>query len=317
VASSIALVVIVTVGQAHDPATLALVDATHGTANAKVVVEEVNAPADEEALAIAARDHADVVAVVIWDPDHMRATVHLHRAGDSRWLDRAVGFQAADAPNERGRTVGFAIASMLPDTSVEDRTPPPPLPPVVVPPPPNDVIHPPELPRKWHGAIDAMGEGAFAVGGYGGGVGAQLAGHWYFLPHLALRLGFAIRSGQIPPAQATSLTLTGGLGLGVRWLEPSKRQPFEMGARASLLLIRQSMSHLSADDANAAVQSRWLPGAELMLEGGFYFVPNAAVILATGTEVTMGETQVYVARRPVATLAPWHLAGEIGLRARF
>lgn len=318
-ASSIAVVVIVAIGQAHDPATLSLVDAAHTAAGATVIVEEASSPSEDDALALASQDRADAVAIVVWDSDRSRATVHLHRANEPRWLDRAVGFQAADAPAERGRTIGFAIASMLPE-------PPPPSPPEDHPPPPppetktppHDVVHVPEAPHVWHGAVDLSGLGSVALGGYGGGWGVQLAGHWYFLPHLSLRVAAGIREGGlITEAQGSAQTVMTSLGLGFRWIEPSPKQPFGLGGRVSLLAMRQSMTHLSADDVNSTVQSRWLPGADLLLEGAIYFVANVAVVLSTGVELAMGETQIFVAHRPVATLAPWRFAGETGFRARF
>lgn len=97
-ASSIALVVIVAAGQAHDATTTALADAARASAGTTVVVEEGSPITDEDALAMATRDHAEVVAIITWDADHLGARVHLHRDGEARWLDRAVGFHDADAP---------------------------------------------------------------------------------------------------------------------------------------------------------------------------------------------------------------------------
>jgi hypothetical protein len=324
VASSIALVVIVASGQAQDATTLALADAAHTAAGAKVIVEEGAPIPDAEALAITARDHAEVVAVVSWDGDHSGVTVHLHRAGDARWLDRAVGFQSSDAPSERGRTIGFAIASMLPDPTADEPAHPPekPPPPVVIgPTPPLTTVreHPhPEAPPIWHGAIDLSGVATMAVGGYGGGWGVRLGGQWFFLPRLSLRAAIGISARPlIPEAQASVQTLTGALGLGFALIEPASRRPVGLGGRVSIMAQHQTVSHLSVDDVNANTESRWLPAAEVLLEGAVYFITNVAVVLSGGTEIAMGETRIYVAHRPVATLAPWRFAGEIGFRARF
>lgn len=320
------IVVVVATGQSRDPSTSALVDAARATTGARVMVEESDAPSDDAALAIASRDHAEMVAVVTWDASSARAVIHLHRATDARWLDRAVSFQSTDQPPERGRTLGFAIASMLPEIAPAEPPTTPGAP--TVPAASTTAVAPlapladkPDVPRgpdkPWHGAVDASGAGALAVGGAGDGVGASLAGHWYFVPRLSLRVGAGVRSGQVGTAQATSLTLLGSIGLGFRLLETRPGQPISLGGRAALLAVRESLSHLSADDSAASTQDRWLPGGELMLEACAHFVPNAAVLLAVGPQAELGQTAVYVRGKQVATLTPWRLAGEVGLRARF
>jgi len=319
VASSIALVVIVAAGQAHDPTTTALADAARASAGTTVVVEEGSPITDEDALAMATRDHAEVVAIITWDADHLGARVHLHRDGEARWLDRAVGFHDADAPTERGRTLGFAVASMLPEPStvIEPPTNPPPISTPPIAPPVHDTTRPAVAP-VWHGAVDLSGLATAAFGGYGGGWGVRVGGQWFFFPRLALRTSLAVSSrGLIAEAQSSIQTLSGALGLGITFIEPAERRPVSFGTRVSVLAMRESVTHLSADDINSSVQSRWLPAAEIMLEGALYFITNVAFVASSGLEIAMGETAIKVSNRPVATLAPWRFAGELGFRARF
>ncbi len=319
-ASSIALVVIVAAGQAHDATTTALAEAARTAAGTKVVVEEGAPITDEDALAIATRDHADVVAIISWDADHSSATVHVHREGETRWLDRAVGFRDADAATERGRTLGFAIASMLPEpapTPPTNNVEPPPKPPLAVAPPVHDSTHHDAAP-VWHGAVDLSGLATVAIGGYGGGWGVRVGGQWFFFPHLALRTSLAISSrALIPEAKSSLQTVSGALGLGITFVEPAPRRPISFGTRVSMIAMHQSVSHLSVDDANSSTQSRWLPAAEILLEGALYFINNVAIVLSSGLEIAAGETVIKVSNRPVATLAPWRFTGELGFRARF
>jgi hypothetical protein len=73
-------------------------------------------PSDTDAVALAEQAHANAVVEVTWiTPDHLRATIRMERQTTGRWLDREIGFRVVDDPAERSRTVGFAIASMIPE----------------------------------------------------------------------------------------------------------------------------------------------------------------------------------------------------------
>src|SRR5438105_1789744 len=85
---------------------------------AQVIVREApRLPSDDDAIALARELQAGAVIELVWrDPEHRRATLHFHAdGGASRWTDREVGFDATDADAERGRMIGFALASMLPE----------------------------------------------------------------------------------------------------------------------------------------------------------------------------------------------------------
>src|SRR5579871_3120149 len=104
---------------AGDPFTPAVTRATREALgpDTQIVLKELEmAPSDETARSLGVEAHADAVAEVEWSlPDHLHTKVRLQRAGATRWFDRDVGFRSIDEPAERSRTVGFAIASMLPE----------------------------------------------------------------------------------------------------------------------------------------------------------------------------------------------------------
>ncbi|MGH7434868.1 MAG: hypothetical protein ACRENE_04270, partial [Polyangiaceae bacterium] len=86
----------------------------------RVEVREVGAgePGDADALAVEQRTHATAVFELTWtDVNHRQALLRAHIGKTGRWVERTVGFRTADAAAERGRTLGFASGSMLPQTA--------------------------------------------------------------------------------------------------------------------------------------------------------------------------------------------------------
>ena len=118
-ADAATLVVLVAAGAARDPTTVAMTAAARDAlGGAAVEVRETRVlPNDEAALAAEANVHAEAVVEVGWaDGRHRQATLRLHIAtAGGRWIERVVRFKPSDAYAERGRTLGFAVASMLPE----------------------------------------------------------------------------------------------------------------------------------------------------------------------------------------------------------
>src|SRR5579883_2557610 len=282
--ASFLLVIVVASWEIGDPSTPALARAAHDALGAEVAVvvrELPRVPADTDALALAQEMHANAVAEIAWtDAQHLHASVHLHVEGSPRWLDRELGFESADAPAERGRTIGFALASMMPERT-DPKTPhtaPPPSasgsPPPA--PPPLDRAEPAGAgtrneradrgadagraaplapPRPPRGALDAAFIASAGVNGYAGGIGAALGGRWYLSPSFALRFGGGARAGDVGPAQASSQLAFGSIGLAWRAPLPSA-EPFALGARTDLLVMWHQLSHLDSDDPTTDRQSR-------------------------------------------------------------
>jgi hypothetical protein len=319
----ITLILLVVPGEAPDAAVQAMTASARTVLGTSAEVRLMDGGAESDAATQAAmvRAHGSAVAQIRWNAG--RVHIHLYTVKNQRWTERDIGFSGSDAPSERGRTVGFAVASMMPDF-VPLPPPPPDLPPVrdppIVVPPPPDVVPPPPLPpRRWYGAVDVGATSGLALKGYGGGFGLGLAATWYTVPHLGLRFGGLARFGEISVSQSTTFSANGSVG--VAWTfggdGGSALGHFGIGGRVDLLAQYLSVSHLSSDDPVAARKSRWLPGADFLLEGSFHFAPSGAIVLGLGGEVVFGSTDVYVKDQLSATLTPFRAVAEIGLRARF
>jgi hypothetical protein len=87
--------------------------------------------------------------------------------------------------------------------------------------------------------------------------------------------------------------------------------------RADLFACYFEAVHLSEDDAEPDRQSRWLPGADLLVEAGFRLAPSAGLFLGAGLEAVAGRTDIYTHGQRVAIMPVLRMLGEAGFRARF
>ena len=316
--SALTLVVLLAARDASGAAATAIAGATREAlgAGTEVLIRPFQQPpSDGDAVALGLELHADAVLEVLWrEADPRRATIHFYSA--SRWTDREIGFEATDAEAERGRTIGFAAASMMPA-----RTPPP-APPLVVSPPPlpppiSTAPSPPQRetpPRRWFGAVDAAIAGS--LGSDASGIGGALGGRWDFAPKFSFRLGVSARAGEVSSVHASSLLLTEATGLVWRVVEPTNLRSFGVGARADFLILRQALTRTSADGVKSE-GARWLSGADLAVEGSWFFLEGSAIFAALGGELAFGATDVFVLGERVATISPLRGLAEAGIRVHF
>ena len=129
------IVLLVGAGGAVDPTTSRTAAAMVRTLGPdyRVEVREVGAgePGDADALAVEQRARATAVVELTWtDVNHRQALLRAHIGKTGRWVERTVGFRAVDADSERGRTLGFAAGSMLPQTAVGEQDDGPSAPPL-------------------------------------------------------------------------------------------------------------------------------------------------------------------------------------------
>jgi hypothetical protein len=211
--SALVILLLVARGEAGDPTTLGAVRATHELLgqDLRVEVREVETtPPDERALELGRDLGAAAIIELSWEsPEHRQARVHFHLEPHTGWNDRVIGFMAADDMVERGRTVGFAIASMIPASphGAEALR--------VWTAPPETSERDPQAPatlrpaRRWLGTVDALGSTAPGIRGESPGWGGAASARWYFAPPFGLRLGVSARAGEIDPAQATTLHMSG------------------------------------------------------------------------------------------------------------
>jgi hypothetical protein len=264
----------------------------------------------------------DAAASVVWlNSEHRRAAVHCYVGRLHRVVKRELSFDEDADPKERERMLGFVVASLLTPESEqrEQRLEPEPRP---------DETHaqsnsieeanarPAAAREHFVGMAELVGLGATGIGGTGSGFGASLAGRWLFAPSLALRLAAGLRRGDIPEASATSEMEFVGLGLAIE-APVTRSSRFSVGGRASALLLRHEVDHLSADDSLPDRKSRLIPGADAVFESGWRFSSSAGVVAGVGAELALGHTDVLVKGKEVAEIPPLRGLVELGIQARF
>jgi hypothetical protein len=293
-----------------------------------VVRNAPSAPSDDEAVEMERAARAAAVAEISWiGGAHHFATLHVHLASSSRWIDREIRFTGADAPADEWRTIGFAVASMMPDeVASAPAVLPPPAPPPPTPATAPELVAPAteerhleraSTVRTWTGAVDIAAIGAAAVAGTGSGFGGSLAGRWYFTPHVGMRAAVALHAGEVESAESSSLFLETAMGVAWRAETHARPHAIDLGARTDLILGRQQLSHISAVDHVKESQARWVPGADLVVEGSWSLSEGAAVVAGAGAQAWLGKTDVFLRGQEVATVAPIAMLLEMGIRARF
>ncbi len=308
-----------------------------GTRTQVVLQEMRQLPSDEEAGKVARDLRADVVVELVWsDARRTRATVRVRMPATStteaRWIQREIGFARSDAPAERGRTLGFAAASMLPGGPPAPETQPPSLPATAPPPaapapvvssPPTSPLPPPEsgpqeddvlapARRNWVGLFEALAVGTMGLDGEGPGLGGALAGELAFARKLAVRLAVEARTASVPSLAASAVTVLVAPGLAWRPLESTRSRPFALGGRAEALLGGYGLSH-----AGVSAAMQWSPGARGLLDAAWMFSEGAGISLAAGGEVPFRAVQVVEGGGAMRTYYPLRFVAEMGVRAGF
>lgn len=270
--------------------------------------------------------NADVVVTIRWATDtDRRATLHV-RVRDGRESERVVVFGASDPERERGRTLGFAVAAMIPDDVRGPDDAPPPPPPKIEPPPPPPVRTTPTAPeqpppppppsasiddaRVW---IDASAQAATGFVGSASTVGGGLAVRMPLRP-IVLRIAGAARGGDVEEAEASSTTVRGDAGVGFYTFVLDRRMT--LGGRTGLAVFRHSLTRAEPDGTKTS-GSHTLFGMEAMLEGSVAFSPRIAAIAALGAEVAFGTTRVLVGPSRVAVIPAVRPTAELGIRLAF
>jgi len=268
------LVIIVAAGDAHNVSAetyVALVAAAQSALpkDAAVRFLSVPDPARAELDKIEERLGARAVVTLTWRtlPGGPCASLRMHVAGDLGWTERTVAFSARDAPSERGRTLGFAIASIWP-------APPRPAAPTERVPSSRTLTGD----RRLDDGIKSDGSGAAS------GSVTEPAGRTVRTPAsspanrtmMAPASGPAAAGGLAPRHREVGLGLVGATGIGgpaggvggtldVAW---ATRETLRV--RALLALRAGELAALGAVDAVAVagVGLEWWPGALASMWGG-------------------------------------------------
>jgi hypothetical protein len=309
------LAILVASGQAQGPAVTAMMTAATEVVGAGDAVRlvETAAPSDAEALRVERSLSARAVVQLAWrDPSHLRARLRLHAARTDRWIDREIVFSVTDTLAERGRTLGFAIASMLPegDPSLQFAEPPSLAEQAPAPPPAP-------LGRQVAGLSVLAGAG---LGGPASGVGGGVMVESFLRDNLSVGLALSGRLGRIAEIGGSELTTSFAIGAALWPLAPTPTRRLGIALRGDALLLYHAISHV---DPGGATQwkGQALPGAELRLEGTWRLGGAVELLLGAGTEVAFGTIDVtVVATAPAggaATIPALRAIAEGGVRLRF
>ena len=291
---------------------------------------ETSDPPDEEAVARAA--DADGVVELSFSPEGERAYLHCYLAREKRWLDREINFGdarglAQNEITERGRLLGFAVATMYASEANDATHEQEPLPARPLPPPTPEAAPKASTPLRTRSERTPAPEqrakrvAEFAavmssgVEGTASGLGASAGFRLGLAGPLWARLFITGRSGNIPGAQASTRTALMGGGVALAFLPDSAA--FEFGTRLDFFGSYFDVSHLSEDDTVPDRRSRWQAGADLVVEGGWHVTRDAGPFLGAGIEGTLGKTEIYTHHQRVAVVPSLRATAELGFRTRF
>ena len=337
-----ATLIVLVIGQGRtDASTVALERSMRGVLgpSANLRIESVAAdPPDDESAARGST--ADGVIELIWADDGTSARIHCYLSRERRFIDRQISFGSAVASPERealerGRLLGFAVATMFLDATEPERAesaetrPEPPeaapesaVKPAASPSPASDddarsapALVPTAAPATSARSLEFAGIGSTGISGHAGGVGASIGLRLRWVGPLSGRLLLAGRTGNLRQAQASTRTALFGGGLALDFLP--ERSRLRLGVRLDGFACYFDATHWSEDDVQPALQSRWLGGSDLVAEAGFRFNETLGAFVGSGLEAIFGRTDVYTHGNRVAVVPLLRIVGELGLRTHF
>jgi hypothetical protein len=235
------------------------------------------------------------------------ARLHCYVPSSRRWIDRAVTFGSDDPPVERGRTLGFLVASIFVDEPRRDRAVPQPQPAPVPP------------PRPASPASSARAGAAAAMTAVGPGDGTSFGGRVVFdyrvVPSVRVGLAGEARFGTLTSAQATSRLL--GMGPQVTW-EAWRPEPHSyVGPSVAFYAVELRITHLSPYGPVATSKSHWFPAIQPVLGGAIGIGASSAAYAEVGAEVVAGRTTIEVQGERRARTGYVSPTARIGLRTEF
>ncbi len=295
-----AVVAIFLVGSGDDPsAAQAAMRAALSLEN--TVVFATGEPPPAEAAGFGARVGASLVAVVSFDPARGSARLRVQPAPQAEWIERELAFDSADAEVERARAVGFAILSMLPSSE-------PPAPP----PPPPDRGPSGDRARRFPWVLEAGALATVGVGGAATALGGVAGGRVFVRGPAFLHAGLSARRGEVSSAQASTTFVTAAAGAG---LSTRVAPGWVVGGRTDLVLQHLQISRVSpnADESGG----RWVPGVQVLGEGGLRLSDHALVRAALGAEIAFGRTAVVVGGTRTGVVPPLRTLLELGVAVEF
>jgi hypothetical protein len=282
----------------------ALTDALGPTS--RVTLHSYPSPPSDDAVVDRARDAQATAAVrLVWDdPARTRAWIHIYVAKGEESHDQHLRFQSSDPAAERGRALGFVIASYLLPAPAR------PAAPVAL------VARPPPPEPRW--ALEGFGVGTVPLDGRQerNMLGAAFGVRFWAGERWGLRTSLGVRAGSMPAAEATALGVSASLGL-FRVLAETRTRRLGLVGRLEGQLAYETLTHLSEDTPEGERHDHVLAGAAAALELEWRMAPAAALHLAAGAEERFGRIDVLVHRMPVGVLGRSRVVAEAGFRTRF
>ena len=310
------LVVLIVSSAGTDPAAPALEDAARELLGETATIRLVVTPTDlPDAATLQRAGSADGVVELVWNDDHESALLHCYVARDARWVDRKISFSAGDEAPQRGRLLGFAIASMfsrrasLPEAAEQPRGQIP-----ISPDSSAKVAVRPRAPQPRF-ELELGATATTGVRGPADAVGAVVGLRLPLGAALSIHASAGARIGEIPPAQASTQSATGAFGLA--WLASPADSSFELGLRADFIASWLQVTRRLTPGAELESRSRWMSGGAGLVEGGYRFTGRLGAYGGAGTEILLTPTDIYTQGRFRAKLPTFRVVGELGLRARF
>lgn len=276
---------------------------------------------------------ADGVVELRWSPTRDRVLLHCYVKNQARWIDRTILFSQNDPDSERGRLLGFSVASMFTEAPgpreapVEEepdaptaRAPEPTPPPTPEPGLRSEFSDASSaLPAAWSEvrgrSLEFSGVAANGFSGATAELGASAAIRFVLSEPLWLRVSVAGRAGEIPAAQANVRRAVAGLGISWSLLPEASR--WEIGLRADGLGAWMEVAHLSSDDVQRVRFHRWFGGGDALVTLGYRFSSLATFHASGGVEAMLGRTHVYTHDEEVAVVPYLRGVVEAGFRTNF
>lgn len=318
--SDIAVLVFVTVGHASTPAATSMLGAAQQMLGpgARIVIETVEEiPADDDVVLLADMTDVDAIVEVTWPADSFnRASVRVWPTRRHQWVERELTFTPNDTAAERGRTVGFTFAAMIPDRPAEVSTPatsPLPTPAGAAPATvvdrgsPATRTIPPMSSQSARASLDARATFALA-GAYAHWGGAASANWWFSGPSWYARATAEVRSADLEVARTLDIRPSIAIGRELRIASTS------VGARLEALLLVSSLTRVNDSSDRRIFASL---GAAAVLDAATPLFGPVDVVAHGGLEVVTTETRVYVDDNVVVRLPRTRLVTGVGLRLRF
>lgn len=302
-----ALVVIWTLAsELSSPATSAMAGAASEALGPDMELRVEAAP-DPEGLRLADVGNASAVVRLTWDEaEHRRARVVCFSRRSQRWVDREVVFETSDPERERGRTLGFLLASMVlhaasdgAATSADE-----PASEGIAPATPDraasESAASQEAAESSASSLAATAEltSAGAASGYGFWFGVERA---VVERELWVGGGAHARFGSLVEAQASARLL--GLGVHLTWL-PVRSNSLVLGARLGCSLAQLSAKRWAGSGSGEESRDRVLPSGEVLGVFGFRLAPRSTFSAQLGAEFLSGVTVISVRGENRATW-PW------------